>query len=377
LAVLRAAAAVSVALAVGCTSSPDKPRTLADHTAGGLRLGGHQPTGSGRADDTALGRALAAVPASVLYASFTDLDAVRERLGYADVDSSSPAGERFAFWEAARAAGTMLTGTRLYDDISVMDDDYGWTADDVAWEVDFSGNETGCTEDMMCDPSGGAVLALRPDLDTRVVIGSLVDNGFGFDAAGQVWTTQKPDQPFNRAVYLPHLNALALGNAIGLVRIVAVDSGAPSLADQLPTLATALESAYVDTTGCVSLGEALGPDASDEEMAGYLNANTPSGLVDADAWAVAIETKATATSYLAVAADGPTPQADEAQRRSEVIADWQSVQSGVAFDEVASAEVAVDGAIERASFDVADMQTFAAMVLTHDAPWALCPTSPT
>ena len=54
-----------------------------------------------------------------------------------------------------------------------MGADYGWTADDVAWEIDFSGNETGCLEDMICDPSGGSVLALRPGVSARTVIQSL------------------------------------------------------------------------------------------------------------------------------------------------------------------------------------------------------------
>jgi hypothetical protein len=388
-AVFRAAAAAAtlgaIALAAACTSDSHPSRTLADtHVdhADEARLGGRQPGSSTPVDETALGLALAAVPPSVLYASFTDLTAVKERLRYADVDSSSPAGERFAFWEAARADGTLLTGMRLLEDTSLMADDYGWTGDDVAWEIDFSGNETGCTEDMICDPSGGSVLGLRPDLDTRVVVGSLADNGFEFDAATQFWTTDKPGQPFNRAVYLPHLKALALGNAIGLVRILAVAGGAPSLADQLPSLASALrssspESAYIATTGCVSLGEAFGPDASEQDLARYIKASDPSGLADADAWAVAIDSGDVATSYLAFAADGPPPTADEAQLRSAVIDTWHSVQADVAFEEVASAEVIVGGPIETTRFDVIDMPAFAAMVLTHDAPWALCPTSPT
>jgi hypothetical protein len=375
---------MAVAFAAACTSDPQPPRTLADthaDDADEARLGGNQPSSSTPVDDTALGLALASVPPSVLYASFTDLTEVKERLGYAGVDSSSPVGERFAFWEAARADGTLLTGTRLLDDTSMMADEYGWTADDVAWEIDFSGNETGCTEDMICDPSGGSVLGLRPDLDTRVVVGSLADNGFEFDAATQFWTTDEPGQPFNRVVYLPHLKALALGNAIGLVRILAVAGGAPSLADQVPSLAATLESspaesAYIATTGCVSLGEAFGPDASEEDLARYIKTSDAAGLADADAWAVAIESGTAATSYLALTADGPPPAPDEAQLRSAVIDTWHSIQADVAFEDVASAEVDVDGSIERTHFEVADMPAFAAMVLTHDAPWALCPTSP-
>ena len=190
-------------LTTACTGHHDGPAASSHPTSGGLRVDREQPagdpTGAG-ADGTSLGRALEAMPPSVLYASFTDIDAVRCDLGFARTDSGSPAAQRFEFWEEARSSGTMLTGARLYDDISLMDADYGWSADDVAWEIDFTGSESGCTEDMLCDPSTGSVLSLRPAVDERDVVQSLAANGFTLESGGHVWTTDETDAPFVRAV---------------------------------------------------------------------------------------------------------------------------------------------------------------------------------
>jgi hypothetical protein len=371
---------VAGVFAAGCTGSADEPQAPAERSSdGALGLGGNQPDGAAIPSQTALAKALATVPPTVLYASFTDLDAVKRRLGFAGVDSNSPVAERFAFWEAARADATMLTGTRLYDDASLMSAQYGWTADDVAWEIDFTANETGCTRDMLCDPSNGAVLALRDDVAARTVIQSFAANGFELQPGGQVWSRDEAGQPFDRALYLPELNAVAIGNPIGMVRLSQVAAGAPSLADQIPALASELGSplsAYLDLTGCVSVGEALGPDATDDEMTGYVEANDPSQLAPASAWAVPLDSGRSATSYLALTADEPMPSAAaERVRRAAILAGWTSIQAGVDFDDVATGVVAVDGSIERVSYEVAAMPMFAAMVLTHDAPWALCATS--
>jgi hypothetical protein len=276
----------------------------------------------------------------------------------------------------------MLTGRRLYSDVSVMADEYGWTADDVVWEIDFAGNETGCSEDMICDPSGGSVLALRDEIGERAVVRSLAANGFELQPGGHVWSIDRAGEPFTQAMYLPTLNAIVLGNAIGLIRVAAVAGGAPSLADQIPTLAAGLGSplsAYIDTTGCVSVGEALGPGATDGELADYAKANNISALAPADAWAVTIESAARATSFLDLEAEkpsrAPVPLAIESARRAAIVNGWMSLQAGVPFDQVAHGDVTVDGAIERVDYRVAVMPTFAAMVLSHDAPWALCATS--
>jgi hypothetical protein len=371
-------------LTTACTGHDDEPSASTNSPSGGLRIGGSQPEGdptAAPADGGPLSRALAAMPPSVLYASFTDVEAVRRELGYEQTDSESPAGERFGFWEDARSSGTMLSGTRLYDDISVMAADYGWTADDVVWEIDFTGSETGCTEDMLCDPSTGSVLALRPAVDERTVVQSLAANGFTLESGGHVWATDKTNEPFVRAVYLPELNAVALGNAIGLRRISEVAGGAASLADQIPSLAAHLGSplsAYIDTTGCVSLGEALGPDATEADIRAFAARNDADQLAPATAWAVTIDSTRAATSLLDLASDDgemTASPAEETRRRAAILDNWTSVQAGIAFDGVAAGEVSVEGSIERVRYQVRAMPPFAAMVLAHDAPWALCATS--
>ena len=387
IAMLRPLAVLTVltilaALATACTGHSDETPTPRDTATGVLGVGGDLPDAESTASaarSSSLALALSAVPPSVLYASFTDVAAVRRDLGYATVDSASSASQRFAFWEDARAAGTMLTGRRLYDDVSAMEDNFGWTADDVTWEIDFSGNETGCTRDMLCDPSGGSVLALRSGISGHTIVQSLAANGFTLESGGHLWSTDRVDVPFAQAVYLPELNAVALGNAIGLVRVSDVAEGAPSFLDQIPTLASQLGSplsAYIDTTGCVSAGEALGPDATDADLHDLAKRAHLDQLATAAMWTVTIDSATTATSLLDLTSDdGAVVPDDETAMRNAVLQTWTSVQTGLDFEDVASGAVSVDGSIERVAYDVQAMPAFAAMVLTHDAPWALCSTS--
>jgi hypothetical protein len=210
---------------------------------------------------------------------------------------------------------------------------------------------------------------------------SLAANGFTLESGGHVWATDQTDEPFVRAVYLPELNAVALGNAIGLRRISEVAGGAPSLADQIPSLAANVGSplsAYIDTTGCVSLGEALGPDATAADISAVATRDDVTQLAPATAWAVTIDSTRTATSLLDLATDDGAMTAsprEEMRRRAAILDNWTSARAGIAFGGVAAGTVSVEGSIERVRYEVHVMPTFAAMVLTHDAPWALCATS--
>jgi hypothetical protein len=321
--------------------------------------------------------ALLTVPAASDVVSFTDLTKVKQRLGYPTLTSDSPTRERFDFWKRARADGAMLTATRLYDASSVMSLDYGWTAEDVDWEIDYTGTEHGCVRSMICDPGHGFVLALRKDLDWRMVEESLADNGFTpVHSTFNLWSTDRSGQPFDQVLLIPELQAIASGNEIGLGRIADVVAGAPSLgaevADEVSVLGP-VESAYLDQTGCVTLGEALGPDATDDEVIDYFKANDPSGLATAEGYVVGISGVRTATAVVSLEDLAP---ADEASTRHAIVANWPGLQVGMPFAEIADARVRVDGSREVVSFAVHAMPTFVAMVLTHDAPWALCPSSP-
>ena len=159
----------------------------------------------------------------------------------------------------------MFTGTRLYDASSVMSLDYGWTGEDVAWEVDYVLTEDGCQRSMLCDTSHGFVLGLRRDLDWSVVTKSLQDNGFEADRTDdETFRTDDPKAPFELVHLIPELHAIAGGNELGLQRISDVVDGAPPYAPLLGPIYDRLdtvESMHV-ATGCVDLPAALGPDAT-------------------------------------------------------------------------------------------------------------------
>jgi hypothetical protein len=327
--------------------------------------------------DSTLDLALLSIPAAADHVAFTDVSAVARRLGYAGLTGESPTQERFAFWESARADGAMLTGSRLYDASSVLALDYGWTAEDVDWEVDFSAAEFGCLRAMLCGSAHGYVIGLRKDLDWRTVVDSFAANGYTQQlAAAGLLSTERPGQPFTDVLLIPELHAVASGNEEGLGRIADVVAGAPSVAPDVAALVDALgqvESTYLDPSGCVSLGEALGLDATPDDVTAYFKDNDPSGLAEPDGWAVGIAGARAASAVVAVPAEDV---AEDARLRAGIVAQWPGVQTGVALADVATTVEVSATHPESFEFDVAQMPSFASMVLTHDAPWALCPARP-
>jgi hypothetical protein len=213
-------------------------------------------------------------------------------------------------------------------------------------------------------------------LDWRTIVESFADNGYRQElAAPGVLSTDRPGQPFTDVLLIPELHAIASGNELGLGRIADVVTGAPSIAPDVTELVDALgqvESAYVDPSGCVSLGEAFGPDATDDDVTAYFKNNDPSGLAEPDGWAVGITNGHHAAAVVAVPAEAVE---EDAPLRAGVVAEWPSLQSGEALSDVATAEMAATDP-ERFDFDVAQMPAFVSMLLSHDAPWALCPARP-
>jgi hypothetical protein len=207
------------------------------------------------------------------------------------------------------------------------------------------------------------------------VLQSLVNNGFSQDPSTLgLWKTEEPGQPFDQVLLIPEIRAVASGNDIGLQRIADVISGAPSLRPDVSELVGALgpvESAYVDSRGCVPLGEAFGPDATDDDVTAYFAKNDPSELAEADGWAVGIASAHRATATLSLPAE---EVADDAIVRAGIVDRWPGIQTGVPLSDVATSQLTA-GQFERFDFDVESMPAFVSMVLTHDAPWALCPTS--
>jgi len=325
---------------------------------------------------SALAVALTAVPAAAEVVAFTDLEAAKKRLGYAELTSEALPSRRLEFWEAARVEGSLFTGQRLYDYSSKLALDYGWTAEDVAWEIDFSGSEHACLEDMICDRATGYVVALRRDLDWRSILRSLQDNGFVPGQDDTVWEAPTEGrEPFDDLIPIPELNALASGNPIGIERMSDVLDGAPNALDRLaPTVAGlgVVESAYLERTGCVTLERAFGPDATQDDVTAYFKTSDPSELASAEAFGVGIVDDTHARAVLDLGEQGVGP--DEIERRSDVIAGWPGIQVDKPFADVASAVVSLEAGFERIELDVFDMATLRAMVFHGDAPWALCPT---
>lgn len=379
---------LGLALAVAaCTGGGDQPQPLVDATA---TVGGvdgptaSAPATSSQTDSTSTGTsalldyphlfaAMAVVPQKAAAVTFTDLDLVKQRLGYAGVTSESPTQERFDFWERARADGAVFTGTRLYDASSVMAIDYGWTGEDVAWEVDFTVVEEGCRRSMLCDRAHGFVLGLRPELDWSVVTGSLADNGFAVDANDpDTFTTDDRQAPFSLVHLIPELHAVAGGNPLGVQRLTEVVEGAPPFGPRIGPVYDRLgtvESLQV-STGCVDLAAALGPDSTSDDITEFLRGNVIGNLAPALSTTVSVAGRRTASIEVEAAA-GAT--ADDLDARQRAMRSWPGLQTGVPFADVADVRGALNGDYESFTLDVTDMPTFRAMVLTDDAPWALCP----
>jgi hypothetical protein len=295
-------------------------------------------------------------------------------LGYGDLTGQSPTFERFEFWERARMDGAMLTGTRLYEYASVMALDFGWTAEDVDWEVAWSADPSTCTDPGEC-AEAGYVLGLRDDLDWNLVRTSLAVNGYvESPETPAIYTTENPVLPFAQVRLLPEFHALAVGEVALRARGADVVPGSiveeyGSLIDELGTP----ESAYL-RPGCVTLRAALGPDVVDEDVEAYFKHNDPSTLQPPDRLAVAINDESSATVILQF--DGAASAAADAASRESIINQWPGLQTGEPFTTVGHAEVHTEAGLGRVDVAVDNMALLATMILTDDAPWALCPATP-
>jgi hypothetical protein len=361
----------------GLVDSPPRSAAARDGTPSGEPpITFASPTGtSGLLDYPHFVAAMAVIPQKAAVVTFTDVDLVKKRLGYAGVTSESPTSERFDFWERARADGVMFTGTRLYDDSSVMSLDYSWTGEDVAWEVDFVLTEDGCHRSMLCDTSHGFVLGLRRDLDWSVVTKSLQDNGFAADPTNvETFRTDDPNAPFELVHLIPELHAIAGGNELGLQRISDVVDGAPPYAPLLGPIYDRLDTveSMHAATGCVDLPTALGPDATTDDVTAFLKKNPIDDLAAPVSTTVVVSDRRAADIEVEVGAEAP---ADDLAMRQTAIESWPGLQTGIPFAEVAAVRGERADAYEFFDVEVADPPTFRAMVLTDDAPWALCPYS--
>ena len=98
--------------------------------------------------------ALDLIPESATVATLTDFDQLRIRFGVPEMTSRDPRTDRWTFWEQVDQDAVMLTDGLLRADGSLWELDYGFTQDDVDWEVHFTGPE-----------GSGYAVGFRPDLD--------------------------------------------------------------------------------------------------------------------------------------------------------------------------------------------------------------------
>lgn len=274
--------------------------------------------------------ALALVPAEATEVAVTDLDEARVQVGLPDLTSDSLVRDRVDFWERARQETVLLTEGRLRDQDSRLLIDHGFTSDDVDWEVSWTGP----------DGSGWA-LGFRPDLAMRRVQ-EAVDAGVGplegaevsvADSIASVGTVDDPDEAWG---------------AVEDVR---------DLAPEQPA-----ESAYY-RTGCVQLVDALGPDATTEDLEGVLARHPVERFEDLTAFSISF-TDGKATARLG-------RERTDVVERADLTRGFPS-SGGVAWGDAFGLGVN-DPVSGRLGWNVTRPLVAARLVLTDVLPWAACP----
>jgi hypothetical protein len=344
---LLAATGLTAALVAGCTSPADEPAASGGSTpaaGASAKAPSTSPSpaapGAVVAPEDALDTALAMVPARASAAVFTDLDAVRDRLGYPDLTSSSPHADRTAFAEEAPGKAVLLTDGRLTDDASELELDYGFTEDDVDWELSFTGP----------DGASGWVLGFRPDQDMAAVERAVSDG------AG----------PFGDGDVVVAGNVVSSGAATG-------DAWADD-DDLMATVGKRQETLYLHAgpPPCLPLTDVLGPDAGDEEQQDVRARYDLGGLFDFEAFSLGF----TGDKALATMSYAKRRGSIDAELRSELTYDWPAVD-GLAFSD--GFGEAVEGAGRRLHRDlglidlpVLDTRAAARLTLTDLLPFAVC-----
>lgn len=297
-----------LAALAGCGGDPERPRAFSPLPSGGTS-GAAGPTPPGEAapstrgparsvPDGVLGEALRHVPDEAAVATVTDFDRVRARLGVPDLTSADLMTDRFRFWEQAPGVAVLLHEGRLRDQNSLFELDYGFTQDDVDWELGFTGNNT-----------SGFVLGFRPDLDMGPVRTAVADG------AG----------PLAGATVLAEEHLLVSGDA--------APTAAQSWAGEPWAAAAGAQPAdsYYLRSGrgaCIPLEDTLGGEATVEDQERVLDRADVRSLDRIDAVALAFTGPATALALLSYAAP---PAQDEVNRRAALGDAWPGSDDSAAY----------------------------------------------
>jgi len=308
-ATLTLATLTLMVLLAGCGGDPAGPTLSAE------------PVPSSPLPETGPLTALDMIPASATAATLTDFDAIRVRYGVPEMTSADLMTDRNAFWEQVDEQSVLLTDGLFRADSSTWELDYGFTEDDVDWEVHFTGPE-----------GNGYAVSFRPDLDltgvrkavsTRqlagaMLVGSVLEKGTTFAAS---WA----DDPAWGHLVLPDV-----------------------------------ESSYL-RKGCESLVDALG-DASPDDPKSALVREAAPNLQPLDAWSVSFS-DGIVTALVGLG-------------RSDVIArtdlgrDWPAtgpITFGDGFTQPLDDPVA-----GRIGYQVVDPLAAASLTLGEELPFAVC-----
>lgn len=173
---------------------------------------------------------MALVPWDATTLRVTDYDQVRLVLGADALTRESPRAERDRFWRQAEREAPLLVESRFLDDGPQLEQRYGFTQDDIAWEADFAA------------PGGdGWVLRLRDGVALAGVAAALDADVPGL--AGGTLDVQR--------------RLVTLGTTTDPEASWAADP------DRLALVAPLATSTYV-ASACVPFATAFGSDAEDE-----------------------------------------------------------------------------------------------------------------
>jgi hypothetical protein len=283
--------------------------------------------------------ALAATPEGATHLTVTDFDALRARLGVPDLSSEDLMTDRLEFWRRVPTSTVLLTDGLLREDNSLFDLRYGFTQDDVDWEAHWAGERS------------GFVLGLRPDLDLAPVERAVAD-AVPVLAGAEV---------------LRDLSAVRGGDVAG-ERAWLDDAGLVELAH------VEAESLLV-RRGCVPFLDALGVDATVEDLDPLLADHDVTGLLEVEAVALAFTGTRATVRLLYPAGVGEQEVLDDLGARVALAADWPVVESigfpdGFAVDR---AEVlGPDGRVGEVAYPVTNPTAAANLALADLVPLGVC-----
>jgi hypothetical protein len=293
-------AALLLAAASGCGGTSKAPDTAQPEPS--LTIPSALELGDEPARDPR--QALTLVPDSATVLTITDYEAIRAGAG-----------------ESVLLTDGLLNGS----DSALLD--HGFSQDDVDWEARFSG------------PDGaGYALSFRPDLDMGLVRGAL------------------KEKVLRGARVLEAEHLLVKGTAKDGDPVWAMDQGLRKLTD------AGAESTYL-RRGCVSLRDALGPDATYDDQAKLIAAADPTYLRPLDAFSVTFDDQV-ATARLGL-------DRTDLHERADLVALWPKPQ-GIGVRDGFEGPAVADPGTGRIGLRVVDPMAAARLTLAETLPFAVC-----